>query len=305
MAVKIYKNVRIIILVITLILAIVAINPTRPEGVAIRTIIKDSAAEFTGIESPSPNIIPTKRERILSVNNQIINDISEYDEVVKSLPPNQTVRITTNQQTYVLRTRPLIETIILNETELVNKTFTIDNETFTELVLQNKTRDNIVGTEDIGIRVYDAPTSNIRKGLDLQGGTRVLLQPENDTSQEDFEFILDNMKRRLNVFGLTDVIVRSAADLPTYLGGTGKDFIIVEIAGSNEEEVKDLLSKQGKFEGSDRWIRGYIVKTLVKNKKMSISSLSNYNQNQLKKVIKKMKEEEIINVKKNILTIIN
>ena len=42
--------------------------------------------------------------------------------------------------------------------------------------------------------------------------------------------------------GLADVLVTSASDL------AGQDFILVEIAGATEQEVKDLLSKQGKFE---------------------------------------------------------
>jgi len=92
------------------------------------------------------------------------------------------------------------------------------------------------------LSVYDAPTSNIILGLDLQGGTRVVLQPEEKVSKENMEIILENMKRRIDVFGLTDTVVRSANDL------AGNQFIIVEVAGANEEEVKELLSRQGKFE---------------------------------------------------------
>ena len=48
--------------------------------------------------------------------------------------------------------------------------------------------------------------------------------------------------QRLNVFGLSDVVIRPAGDL------SGNQFILVEIAGANEDEVKELLAKQGKFE---------------------------------------------------------
>jgi len=246
---NILKNVRIWIVIIALIFAVVAIHPVLDsKGAAIRNVIKDSAAEKAGIESPDPNTAPTKREVITSINNQLVNNIQDYEDIIKTLQLNQTVRINTNKGQYVLRTLPLTESIVLNETEWINKTFTEDNQTYTHLVLQNKTETKIIGMQDIGLKVYEAPTSNLRKGLDLQGGTRVLLQPENETSAEDMEIILENMKQRLNVFGLSDVIVKSASDLPVYLGGTGMDFIIVEIAGANEEEVKDLLSQQGKFE---------------------------------------------------------
>jgi preprotein translocase subunit SecD len=33
---------------------------------------------------------------------------------------------------------------------------------------------------DLGLSVYNAPKSNIKTGLDLQGGTRVLLEPANE-----------------------------------------------------------------------------------------------------------------------------
>jgi preprotein translocase subunit SecD len=98
--------------------------------------------------------------------------------------------------------------------------------------------------EDIGFSVYEAPTTNIRKGLDLQGGTRVLLQPEEQIDQDQMDILLSNMQYRLNVYGLSDVIVRESGDL------SGNQYVLVEIAGAKEEEVKELLAKQGKFEAT-------------------------------------------------------
>ena len=95
---------------------------------------------------------------------------------------------------------------------------------------------------DIGIKVYDAPTTNVRKGLDLQGGTRVLLQPKKQVDTETMDLILENMKERLNVYGIADVVIREASDL------SGNQYIVTEIAGLGEEDVKSLLAKQGKFE---------------------------------------------------------
>lgn len=100
---------------------------------------------------------------------------------------------------------------------------------------------------DLGLSVYNVPTSNIRKGLDLEGGTRVLLQPETKLNQQDMDNLIENMKERLNVYGLLDMVIREADDLPPPIG-SGNQYIVVEIAGATKEEVKDLLSKQGKFE---------------------------------------------------------
>ena len=96
--------------------------------------------------------------------------------------------------------------------------------------------------EDIGLKVYEAPKTNIRKGLDLQGGTRVLLQPEVKLNKFDISVLIDNMKERLNVYGLSHIVIRDANDL------VGNQYIVVEIAGATEEEIKDLLARQGKFE---------------------------------------------------------
>ena len=207
------KNVRVWIFIILLVFSIISIHPViNKDGVAIRNVIKESAAAKAGIESPNPRIVPTKREIINSINNQLIKNLQDYDNAVNLLKANQTVRIATNKNTYVLRTIPLTETTILNETEWVNKTFTENNKTYSKLILENKTKTEIIGMQDIGIKVYEKPGSNIRKGLDLQGGTRVLLQPENETPKEDMDFILDNMKQRLNVYGLTDLTIKSASE---------------------------------------------------------------------------------------------
>jgi len=249
-ATEIIKHVRIIILLSALILAVIAIHPMiDADGVAIRSINKGSAAADAGIELQQ-STAPTARERIIAIDGQPISSIAQYGSVVAALLPNQTISLTTNQRTYIIEALPITETIILNESEFLEQNITDPETNISSIVLieVNKTQVNVLGTQDIGLGVFEPATSNIRKGLDLQGGTRVVLAPEEEIDQEDLEFIIENMEQRLNVFGLTDITVRAASDLPVYLGGTGKEFIIVEIAGANEEEVKDLLSKQGKFE---------------------------------------------------------
>lgn len=216
---QIFKNTRVIILLIVIALAIFAISPQLDaHGVAIRQVVKGSAASLAGIESPAPGAAPTNRELITIVNGEPIRDDIQYYSVVNNLPPDQVLTIQTNENTYRLRTVPITR---------------VDNETNETIVL---------GTEDIGLVVYNAPQNNIQKGLDLAGGTRVIMQPETRVSPEDLDLIIDNIKERLNVFGLSDIIVRSAKDLMY------NDFIIVEIAGANKDEVRDLLGNQGKFE---------------------------------------------------------
>ena len=56
---------------------------------------------------------------------------------------------------------------------------------------------------------------------------------------------MDNLKRRLNIYGLSDILVRKQKDL------SGNLFLLIEVAGANEDEVKNLIAGQGKFEAKN------------------------------------------------------
>jgi len=252
---KIITNVRVIILLVFLVLAVISISP-RPgiEGAVIGNIISNSSASEAGITQPAPTVKPVSRERILQINNIDISDIGDYYDIVNILEPNESIQIKTNLGLYRLVTREKVEIIELNETEdkiveeivsvneTINGTIVEVNKTINKTIQVPKTKTISKGTEDIGIRVFNAPTTNIRKGLDLQGGTRVLLQPEVILIPQDLQGLIDTMKERLNVYGLSDLIIRDASDL------SGNQYILVEIAGANEEEIRNLLARQGKFE---------------------------------------------------------
>jgi len=208
---EIFTNKRIIILIIFLVLSIILIGPSISEGVAIRSVDKNSSAAQAlphAITSPDPSLKPMNREVIQSVNGVPVKTIEEYYAQINTLTENQTITIKTSKANYFLTTK------IGNATE----------------------------AQDIGINVYPRPSNNIQKGLDLEGGTRVLLQPQEEASQDDLELTVANIKQRLNVFGLSDITVRITNDL------FGNNYISVEIPGVNEQEVKQLLAQQGKFE---------------------------------------------------------
>jgi len=253
---KIFTNARVIILLVAIVLSIVAIHPAPwKTGVAIRTILMNSSANVGGITSPKPTTPPMSREVIQFINNVPIEDLNDYYDIVDNLQINKTIQIITNKERYRFTTIEKTETIELNETEnktiseiiqvneTINGTAQLVNRTVNKTITVPKVEVIRYGVpEDIGLRVYQAPTTNLRKGLDLQGGTRVLLQPETKISEDNLTFLIDNMERRLNVYGLSDLTIRKAGDL------SGNQYILVEIAGANEEEVKELLAKQGKFE---------------------------------------------------------
>ena len=200
---KVITNSRVIILLVVLALALVAINP-KPwvKGVTINNVLINSSAMEAGIQQPAPSVKPVNRERILAIDNMPIKGIRDYYNYENKLEINQSVQIKTTKGLYRLKAKE----------------------------------------DGLGLRISNAQKTNIRKGLDLQGGTRVLLQPESKLQQEDLQSLIDTMQERLNVYGLSDLIIREASDL------TGNQYIVVEIAGANEEDIRNLLEKQGKFE---------------------------------------------------------
>ncbi|MBU0461164.1 MAG: hypothetical protein KJ574_01120 [Nanoarchaeota archaeon] len=263
---KIFTNWKVILLLACLVLAVIAISPNPwTEGVSIRNVAKNSSASLAGIQNPTPTDSPMSRERVLSMNNIPIKTVKDYYDFTSKLEINQSVQIKTTKGFYRLRVMPKIEVEYLDEYEnitveeieqinrTINGTLQPVNITVNKTVERQKTVEHIVGVQDIGLKIYDAPKTNLRKGLDLAGGTRVLLQPERKLDVNDMDILISNLKERLNVFGLSDVVVREASDL------SGNQYILVEIAGANEEEIKDLLARQGKFEakvGNDTVFKG-------------------------------------------------
>ncbi len=252
---KLFTNWRNILWIICLLALILAIHPNPDaEGVAIRSVLINSSAADAGIESPSPTSRPMNREVIKTLNSKIITDVESYNNALTTLIPNNEFTIKTDMNVYRALARPLynitilgeLENITTSETIIVNETVngsTVEVEKIINKTIEvNKTKKDIIGVEEIGLKIYNAPKTNLKMGLDLQGGTRVLLQPEDEVSDSDMEALLRSMKQRLNIYGLSDVDVREASDL------SGNTYIRVEIAGANEKEVKDLLAKQGKFE---------------------------------------------------------
>ena len=252
---QLLKSPRVIIFIFFLIAALAAMNP-RPfaDGIAIQSVIPGSAAADAGIEQPSPKIPPVGRERILAINNVPIQSVAEYYQFTEGLKINQSVQIKTNKKLYRITTQEAFDIIALNGTEdkIVEETVKV-NETvsgaITEIekkinktVTVPKTEQVSKGVEELGLRVTKLQKTNIRKGLDLQGGTRVLLQPEKKLAEDDLISLIDTMSQRLNVYGLSDLVIRDASDL------SGNQYILVEIAGATEQEIKTLIASQGKFE---------------------------------------------------------
>jgi len=241
----IFKNWRVITLLICLALALVALRPSPwNDGVAIRSVADNSSAALAGIHSPEPNTAPLSYERIIAIDNLKIASLEDYSDAITGIAANTTLRVITDKASYVLRTKESVKETTLNETEIVavEEFDTELNKTVVRQVTVPKVLREVVGVEPLGFQVAAAATSNIRKGLDLAGGSRVVLKPAEEVTLQDLQSIIDSLAERLNVYGLSDVAVRDATDL------SGDKFIVVEIAGVTEDEVRDVVARQGKFE---------------------------------------------------------
>ncbi len=268
-------NWRILLLIFVVIISLILIRPypVAPDGVAIRHIDDDSPAYMAGMQSTDAQIKPMYREVITHINGKAIKNVHEYQEIIDNLEINDTVRIRTKssymsetstmptfffktQREYTMQVEPLYSEISLNETEMVevnrtiqenvtvNGTTQLQNKTVTEYEEREKTKKVLEGKKPLGIEVYNAPKTNLRKGLDLEGGTRVLLEPEREITDDEVDMIISNLRQRLNVYGLSDIVIR-----PVARGLFDDDNLIsVEIAGANEDEVRELIGSQGKFE---------------------------------------------------------
>ena len=80
-------------------------------------------------------------------------------------------------------------------------------------------------------------STDIEKGLDLEGGVRALLVPE-EYSPEIISDIIAKLTVRVNAVGLTE----------TKIFPVSNRYIQVEMAGKSEEEIRTILEQQGKFE---------------------------------------------------------
>jgi preprotein translocase subunit SecD len=92
------------------------------------------------------------------------------------------------------------------------------------------------------ITVSEIPKTKINTGLDLQGGSRALVQADTKLTDEELNDLISVSRNRFNVYGLSDVQIKGVSDLEQ------NKFMLVEVAGSSPEDLEELVSQQGKFE---------------------------------------------------------
>ncbi len=145
-------------------------------------------------------------EKIIDVNGIPINDLNSYNSAIANITPNDTVKLTTDMGEF---------SFLADEK---------DNATF------------------LGLDVQKIPTTNLKQGIDLVGGVRVMLKPSGEATAQQMNDIISITERRLNTFGLSDISVKQVNDL------SGNRYLLVEMAGTTEQQAAKLIAQQGKFE---------------------------------------------------------
>lgn len=93
---------------------------------------------------------------------------------------------------------------------------------------------------NLGIEVKKF-TGNLKFGLDIGGGIRVLLEPIKNVSNDLIEETKEILKARINIFGL-----KEAKFNVIHVGN--KKYIQIEMAGGTISDIKEILEKQGVLE---------------------------------------------------------
>ncbi|MBU5557674.1 MAG: hypothetical protein KQA33_01205 [Candidatus Aenigmarchaeota archaeon] len=92
------------------------------------------------------------------------------------------------------------------------------------------------------ITVVKVPSSRLSFGMDMVGGTRILLKPVENVSDEIMAQTISTLETRINIYGLRESKFQSVKDV------SGNSYIQIEMAGGSREEIDNLLAKQGRFE---------------------------------------------------------
>jgi preprotein translocase subunit SecD len=254
---------KIILLLFFLAVAAVAINPLMmfQHGVLVKSVESNSSAYNEGL---------TQGEIITAINGYPISSLADFSNATSYIfnlsPVNFKVEVLENNalKDYNYSSLTLgfdvddnltiinsnfssnsklvkINNKLINSTTQFNE-FRLKNEPKVKLSLTTNKGNHVFFASKIDFTVSEIPKSNLKAGLDLQGGAKALVRPEKKLTSSEMADLIRVTKERLNVYGIADIVVRSATDL------SGNTYMVVEVAGATPKELQDLIGQQGKFE---------------------------------------------------------
>ena len=100
-----------------------------------------------------------------------------------------------------------------------------------------------IKTPGLGITLEEKTFSKVKFGLDIMGGTRVLLEPKGNVTPDVIQQTIVTLQTRINIYGLKEAKFQSVNDMLT-----GKKYVQIEMTGGSRQEIDSLLARQGKFD---------------------------------------------------------
>ncbi len=211
--IDILKTPRVLVLLFFIIISLFAINYTfQSDGIVIDGVSPGMAAERAGISFDS-RASQRDHEKILAINSNDIKTQEDYYGILQSLtlPTNITLITNINRNGYLI--------------ELLGN--------------ENQTAEDV-----IGMSVRDAPTSNIRLGIELEGGTRIIMKALNENmTREEYDMLISTLQNRLDVYGASGTKVNKLED-----AFSNDRFVLVESLSSNKNDIYELIQRQGEFQ---------------------------------------------------------
>ncbi len=99
---------------------------------------------------------------------------------------------------------------------------------------------DFIFNETTGIEVKDVQRLNLDFGLDIQGGTRIILKPKTNATMDMIEQVKGTLQTRMNIYGLKDMQF-------TTLQSSDGNYIQIDATGLSSDIVNDLLTSEGTF----------------------------------------------------------
>lgn len=256
---------KILVFLFFLVVATIAINPLMMfnSGVLVKSVDLNSTAYSEGL---------MQGEIIKSINGHQISSLADFSNATSGIfdiePANFTIEIieknVLKQHSYISFSLgfdvdenmtvissdsiiPINSTLKKINGEIISTKmdfdeFRLKNEPKAKLSIVTNQKTHLFFASKIDFTVTALPKSNLKAGLDLQGGAKALVKPEKKLTNDEMAELIRLTKQRLNVYGIADIVVRSATDL------SGNTYMAVEVAGATPKELQELIGQQGKFE---------------------------------------------------------
>jgi preprotein translocase subunit SecD len=108
------------------------------------------------------------------------------------------------------------------------------------LLVENRRYDYFVN-QSLGIEVQPLERLNLDFGLDLRGGTRIILKPKENATRSTIEQVIGTLQTRINIYGLREIKFFPVESPDGW-------YVQIEATGIGSKVVDELLASKGSFE---------------------------------------------------------